>query len=161
MFLERLAPPLLRLSVTAALEHFTAVMSEETLRFDRLIDAHPVMRSLLMWHSAEEIEHKSVAFDVYEAVGGGYVVRMLGLFMAAVLLMYFWSVGARHLRNQEVGLSRSGRRQSRRKAREMELDGPWLRRGVRSYVSPGFHPDQEDNYDLARDYFASLDSASA
>ena len=58
--LARLTGPELNLAITAALEHYTATLAEGALR-DRMLDAaHPVMRALLLWHSAEEIEHKSV-----------------------------------------------------------------------------------------------------
>jgi predicted metal-dependent hydrolase len=33
-------------------------------------DADPVPATLFLWHLAEEVEHKSAAFDVYEAVDG-------------------------------------------------------------------------------------------
>ena len=38
-----------------------------------------------MWHALEEIEHKGVAFDVYEAVGGGYLRRALAMVWVTIL----------------------------------------------------------------------------
>lgn len=38
--------------------------------------------SLVLWHFVEEIEHKCVAFDVFEHVAGGYLWRIYGLFYA-------------------------------------------------------------------------------
>jgi predicted metal-dependent hydrolase len=41
------------------------------LHVDELFDqADPVVSTLFLWHLAEEIEHKSAAFEVYEAVDG-------------------------------------------------------------------------------------------
>ena len=37
----------------------------------------PPVRDLMSWHLIEEIEHRSVAFDVYEELGGGYAYRLL------------------------------------------------------------------------------------
>lgn len=64
--------PLTCLAITAAFEHFTAVFAETLLSDDRaqaLLGSGEV-RSMLLWHAIEESEHRSVAFDVYQAVGG-------------------------------------------------------------------------------------------
>jgi len=56
--IERVSPPKLRLAVTVALEHYTAIMAEDALEHGLLDRAHASMRPLLAWHAAEEIEHK-------------------------------------------------------------------------------------------------------
>ena len=38
-------------------------------------DMNPHMHDLLEWHLVEELEHRTVAFDVYDHVCGGYVYR--------------------------------------------------------------------------------------
>ncbi len=40
--------------------------------------------SLVLWHFVEEIEHKNVAFDVFEHVAGGYFRRVHGLLYATL-----------------------------------------------------------------------------
>ncbi len=39
------------------------------------LGADPNMLDLVKWHGAEEIEHRSVAFDLYRHLGGGYIAR--------------------------------------------------------------------------------------
>ena len=57
--------------VTAAIEHFTAILSFHLLSHPELLDgAPPHLRTLWLWHSAEESEHRSTAFDLYRALGG-------------------------------------------------------------------------------------------
>lgn len=99
--IEPRVPPVLRLSTTAALEHFTATFGELALRTEMLDDAHPAMRALLRWHAAEEIEHRDVAFDVLLAVDPRWSVRAVGFVMAGGLLGFFWASGYRHLVRQE------------------------------------------------------------
>jgi uncharacterized protein len=57
------------LAVTLSLEHFTAILAHEILRRPHHIEfMENDARRLWRWHALEEIEHKSVAFDVYLAV---------------------------------------------------------------------------------------------
>ena len=59
------------LAVTAATEHFTAIFAEHLLAHPQLLDgAEPRLRDLWLWHSSEESEHRSTAFDLYRALGG-------------------------------------------------------------------------------------------
>lgn len=57
-----------RLSVIAAIEQFTAVLGDWVLHAEGLdrADADKIMLDLLRWHGAEEVEHRAVAFDMYQ-----------------------------------------------------------------------------------------------
>jgi hypothetical protein len=55
-------------------------------------DAEPA--TLFMWHLAEEIEHKSAAFEVYEAVDGSRVRYAAASAISLVLLMWFTWISA-------------------------------------------------------------------
>jgi len=64
-------PPIARLAATVVLEHITAMFAAGSMRNPRWMDgADPVMADLWQWHAIEETEHKSVAYDVFLAVGG-------------------------------------------------------------------------------------------
>jgi predicted metal-dependent hydrolase len=65
------------LAVTAATEHFTAIFAEHLLAHPQVLEgAEPRLRDLWLWHSAEESEHRSTAFDLYQALGGNQVWRV-------------------------------------------------------------------------------------
>jgi predicted metal-dependent hydrolase len=65
------------LAITMAYEHFTAIFADGTLSEACWIgDAEEPLKTLWTWHSVEETEHKSVAFDTYHAIGGGYFGRI-------------------------------------------------------------------------------------
>lgn len=160
--LEKTAPPALRLSATAALEHFTAAMARNGLTTSMLDNADPVVADLLRWHAAEEIEHKSVAYDVFMAVDGRYSVRVVGLVMALGTLLYFWRVAAKDLLAQEKARGTDMRgyaaaaKVSPVFAAEAERRRKMFREAFLEYLRPDFHPDQIDDSRLADGLLASV-----
>ena len=65
------------LAITAANEHFTAILAEWLLGNDGVLyGAEPRLRTMWQWHSAEEAEHCSTAFELYRAVGGDHAWRV-------------------------------------------------------------------------------------
>jgi predicted metal-dependent hydrolase len=81
-------PAIRRLAGTAANEHLTAVLVADMLRYkDTFIEADPGIAELWYWHGVEEIEHKSVAFDVYQAVGGTLKERRLAQIIGTVFFL--------------------------------------------------------------------------
>lgn len=75
------------LSLTVALEHYTTTIAKfvfEELR--ELEGIHEEMRQLLLWHAAEEVEHRAVTFDVLREVDPSYTIRILGIIHATIAL---------------------------------------------------------------------------
>jgi len=74
-----------QLSITAAAEHFTAVISNWLLATaDAFLSKNKSdVASMWVWHAIEEIEHKSVAFDVFIEVTPNkyyaYILRVMGM----------------------------------------------------------------------------------
>ncbi len=59
-----------QLAATVALEHFTALMAGYMLKYPEFMfkGLTPNMKQLWLWHAVEEIEHKHVAFEVYQSI---------------------------------------------------------------------------------------------
>lgn len=154
-WIEDHTSPELHLAVTAAAEHFTAIMAEGAFTRGVLDEAAPEMRMLLAWHAAEEIEHKSVAFDVLQVVDPSYRLRVLGLVVATALLGGFWIWGAATLMRQD----KLGLRRTLRGLREQRKQDPMIRRvfvrGIRQYLRRDFHPNQNEDRTLATTWFAA------
>jgi predicted metal-dependent hydrolase len=171
--LKRLAvtkgrPPIVSLAATMALEHFTAILAHELLADPRhLAGAEQATADLWRWHAVEEIEHKGVAYDTWlhatqewsrwkrwkvKAKVMLYVTRnfvvdrtagaldlmrqdgVTGLRAWSSLLWYLWV---------RPGMFR-------------KIAGAWLK-----FFLPGFHPWNEDDRHLLRDYEANVASGSA
>jgi predicted metal-dependent hydrolase len=158
-WLEPRLPAILKLSATAAAEHFTAIMANNAFEDAFLEAAHPMMRQLLLWHAAEEIEHKAVAFDVLQKVNPSYAVRVAGLCFATITLGVSWAIGTATLLKQEKVTRAELRAEAAelRNVRAKEEGGIARRvflRGIAAYLKRDFHPSQIDNYKLAAEYFA-------
>jgi hypothetical protein len=153
---ERLSPPSLRLAATAAAEHFTAILAENALREGILEKfAHPEMAKLLLWHAAEEIEHKAVAFDVLQQVNPSYAVRVGGLALSAAILAGFWVVGSLTLAWQDRAFPGRPAVDPFSQLPPEKRPQPARRvfwQGIREYLKRDFHPNQRDNLSLARDF---------
>ena len=70
-----------RLAYSAGFETMTMGITEWLINDRETLfqDADPTVTSLVLWHMVEETEHKSVAYDVYQAVSGRYWLRLAGL----------------------------------------------------------------------------------
>lgn len=143
---ENLLPRKLHLALTAAAEHYTAVFAEKILSNEEIqaIPGDPEVWNLLNWHVYEELEHQSVAFDVYRAVGGSERMRVFAmgvmyytqipLFVLLVLLSAALDRTAWHpikIARQTYGFMRGP-----------FMDG--LLRELRVYMKRDFHPDDID-----------------
>lgn len=64
-------------------------------RVDVLFDgADPLVASLFLWHLAEEVEHKSSAFDVFEATDGSRLRYAWASTVSVVLVLAFTLAGS-------------------------------------------------------------------
>ena len=62
---------------TAATEHLTAIFADWMLAHPEALEgSEDRLKTLWLWHSAEESEHRSTAFDVYQAIGGNHEWRL-------------------------------------------------------------------------------------
>ena len=68
----------IQLAITCAFEHFTALLGGYILRHpEALSTLDDDAVKLWVWHAIEEIEHRAVAFDVYQAVYGDDKIRRM------------------------------------------------------------------------------------
>ncbi len=154
-----------RLAIIAAIEHFTAVMGTWVIDSPGLdaADADPVMLDLLRWHGAEEVEHRSVAFDLYQHVSGGYLRRCEAMLVTTAAMTYLWLRGTRFfLANDPIAPGKARWRSLFRAGRRGRL--PTLRTLVGSvpdYLRPSHHPSSTGSTEAALAYLATSPAARA
>ncbi|MEU7430712.1 metal-dependent hydrolase [Streptomyces sioyaensis] len=160
-----------RLSLIAAIEQFTAVLGDWVLDAEGLDRAgpDPVMLDLLRWHGAEEVEHRAVAFDMYQHTGGEdpgrYLRRALGMAVTAPVLLYLWGWGAAYLLRHDPQLAARSRYSLRahNQAVRKGLLPTWRELGaaIPRYLRRSYHPSQEGSLRTAVAYLASSPAARA
>lgn len=85
VFVKENLKPMRWLAATVCLEHFTAIMAHHLLRHEDELARMPApLRRLWAWHALEELEHKSVAFDLYVKAGGSYGRRVRVMILVTI-----------------------------------------------------------------------------
>jgi len=148
--IENLMPAKVHLAMTAAAEHYTAVLGARVLSKEEIqaIPGDPEVWHLLNWHAMEELEHKSVAFDVYRAVGGSERTRIAVMWFMYYLTIPFVTaaVVVSILMDPTAWRPIKVLRQTWRVFR-----GPLVRgmlAEIHEYLRPGFHPDDVQTGEL-------------
>lgn len=158
--IARKLPKRHQLAITCALEHMTAMMADMLLeRDDVREDMHETMRPLWVWHAIEETEHKAVAYDVFQQVGGTYGERTFYLaFSTAALGVMSTYFTTRMMLNDPGHFSlkdtaRGMWRMWGRNGTFSSLIPTWL-----GYFKPGFHPWDQDNSELIARFKAEIEA---
>lgn len=159
---RKVLPARQNLAITVAIEHFTAVLAELLLREGSILDrTDPAMRALWRWHAAEELEHKSVAFDVYRAVGGTEAMRRAVMRRVTVFLAIELSravIGILWKNGQLFKLAVWRRGLAGLFGKQGVLGGAWPE--YKAFYREGFHPQQQDTRELLVQWAAEPLTAS-
>ena len=159
-FRERLQSERGNLAVTAGLEHYTATLAETLLTEPdaRAEVGHDSVRNLLLWHALEEAEHKAVAFDVYQYVGGTERMRIATMWLihlTFVLETSLWTLVS-------LMMDPAARRHPLRVLRSLgrlqrsPFASPRLVRQLLQYNRRGFHPNDRDTTELVAEWRSRL-----
>jgi uncharacterized protein len=161
-------PPLTRLAVTTGLEHFTSVFAQIILRDPRhLAYCDPDAKALWQWHALEEIEHKAVAFDVFNHVTAHWSPVKRWLFRSAIMVETMARLGFVVWRGIGDVLVSEGQATPGWRLRVMRylLVSPGLLGAMSAmiarYFLPGFHPNHIDEGDLLATTRAAMDTLRA
>lgn len=141
-------------ALTTAVAHFSFEMGQDP-------DTDPASNDLFRWHMIEELEHRTVAFDVYQHVHGRYFHRLrVGTWAQWHMASWIGRV-ARHIaaRDPRAAQPRSATPAARAKRRQglRRMIRHLLPRLLRTYL-PGYSPHRipltPDMQALAAEYTA-------
>ncbi len=153
-----------RLGIFAGMEHFTAVIGEWLLESTALEAAgmHPTMLDLVRWHGAEEVEHRSVVFDAYMHVDGGYGRRARTGLLATGMLLPLFVISTAYLYGKDPSPDKGGfwgRQFVSATVRGVIPSFTTFFTELPRYLRPGFHPSQLGSMDNALRYLAHSPAA--
>jgi len=158
-------PVFVRVAITSALEHYTAMLADGLLRHGRWLDgAEPHMRTLWEWHAAEETEHKAVAFDAYQAIRGrglhSYLPRVLTYVHVSVMFWLDTFIQTTHNLRRDGTLWRAATWRSALSTWFGKAGLAWhFLKPSLAYLRPSFHPWQYANAKLAEQWLARNDTS--
>lgn len=157
----------LRLGIIAAIEHYTGVVGQWSLDNKTLDQADPTMADLFRWHLAEEVEHRNVAFELFEHMfesAFGFQLSKNALMTIILPIMaWVWFEGGRVILSQDVDAGKYRHMGTLRLLLEAEKTSrktdniptfSYLVLATFRWFSPNFHPEQEGNTEQALAYLA-------
>lgn len=135
------------LARTVALEHLTAYLASALLENPALFERmHPTIAAFWAWHAIEEVEHRSVAFDVYKESVDDERLRLRTMAVVTCIFSLMTAVRTAMILKATGNLFNLP-------ALVRGLDVMFGREGVlrkaaplyRAYYRKNFHPDEHDN----------------
>lgn len=153
------------MAITAGFENFTAFLGHFVLNcsWDRY-GADPNMTALFRWHGAEEMEHRTVAWDVVTYFNPSYWHRVRT--MLTILPLVIW-VSARFIwyliaNDPNAPTSRIRALYDVMRAGSLGLlpTVATVLGSIVDYLKPGFRPDDTGSMAQALSYLATVESRS-
>ena len=156
--LARVTSPRMQLACTTMMEHFTAHLAEQWLTDKALAaSSDPEMLKLWYWHALEELEHKSVAYDVFDLIGGTQQERKRAGWLVGIFVMLPVAASWLHLLIKEGHLF--NRVENRRGFNALFGRGALISKVLRhmpAFWRRKFHPSQQETQALEQSWHTRL-----
>jgi len=154
---------LFRVGIVAAAEHYTCALGQYVLTKADWEEkgCDPAVSDLFTWHCAEEVEHRTVAFDLFEHLGGSYALRVAIMSMVAPIFTYLMAKGTQELAAVDRSLPKSQqsltrfdfwRKWFKASSQELVPSPVWFMTTAKNFFKPSYHPYYEGSTELALEY---------
>jgi predicted metal-dependent hydrolase len=150
--------PKYRLAFTAAAEHYTASLAHMFIHVlpKLLTNSKLPYRSVLLYHAMEELEHKSVCFDLFQHFSGNYFIRFFAFLHLSYDLFRRVSDRLRYLLKKDGLWDKKYKQLTKQfffgKQGIVKKFSP----RIISYLNPWFHPWKNDDRGLVDEYFRQI-----
>jgi uncharacterized protein len=147
LWLNRYLPVKMRISITSAAEHYTASIAYMLVHIKPglIRQSTSPFKDMLLYHAMEELEHKSVCFDLYQKLSGSYLLRLFGLLFITVDLSTLVFMRYQYLMRKEGIWDVKHRKLAWQFlfGHNGLIKSMWPR--IKSYMKRSFHPWQTDD----------------
>lgn len=168
----------LRVGAIAAIEHFTGVLGQwcmDNKSWDEF-NSDPIILDLFKWHLAEEVEHRTVAYDLFAHLVPNkyafYLYRQVLMAIVFPLFMFLLIESGRSVAKNDtnIQMKKMVEKSFIRWLLELERVGnttknvpsfSFLTASTLRWMSPFFHPIHEGNTEQALNYLNQSPSVKA
>lgn len=147
---EKYVPKIIQLGMTVFFEHITATMAAGAFEGQLAGEIDPEVHAFNLWHAAEELEHKNVAFDVFKEVGGGYLTRALSGFVAPLIMFPFVR---RSMKRMLKVYNEPATEDNKRQFKIVEAAKERQALVIKKFYSPSFHPWNQDDRGILNQWY--------
>lgn len=152
--------PTFHCALSASGEHFTTIAAEIFLKDPVWFEGvDPTLSAIWRWHCIEEIEHQTVAFDVFSELDGRYWVRIMAMFIMTMLFLSvtlkpIWIMLKEDNNHKNIKFYlRAWKYYCGKSGLLWAFCKPYFR-----FYRPSFHPSTQNNLHLIEDWKVALDS---
>ena len=152
---------IMRIGMIAIIEHLTSVLGTWMIDNEGLENSgtDKQMLNLFKWHAAEEVEHRAVAHDLYNHLGGSRLLIKLMYLPGIIIVLLLWRWASRKINREENGNTfKYGFRNYIKSSKRGHLPTVrYLVVSIMRYLRWGFHPGQLGSTSRAKEVLSELE----
>lgn len=78
-----------KIAISVCYEHFTIMLAKPGFEKEVLDPDFSEAYNLFLWHAYEEMSHRTLLFEIYDSIGGGYIRRVWAMMIATSFVFFY------------------------------------------------------------------------